>query len=111
MSGKLVNEVLEHAPIDLTPAQMLVLVSLAEDARDSTRTAMYDTAVTDICRRTRCTPGTVRNALSELSRRGLIKPLHKARIGIVQQYHIGPLDEHQRHATATLGGVKRVTDQ
>lgn len=111
MSGAMVGEVLEHAPIDLTPAQMLVLLSLAEDARTNTRTATYETSLTDLCRRTRCTSGTVRNALSELAKRGLIKPQHKARTGIVQHYYIAPLDEHQRHATNTPGGVRSVTHQ
>lgn len=111
MSGKLVSEVLENAPADLTSAQMLVLVSLAEDARDNTRTATFETSLTDLCRRTRCTSGTVRNALSELSRRGLIKPQHKAHKGLVQHYYLAPLSEHHRAAITNPGGVRSVTDQ
>lgn len=111
MAGRIVKEVLEHAPIDLTPLQMLVLVSLAEDARENTRIARYETSVLDLQRRTRSTSGTIRNALGELSRRGLIKPLHKARIGIVQNYYVSPMDEHTRHATNTPGGVRSVTHE
>lgn len=106
MSGKLVRDVLDHAPEDLTSAQMLVLIALAETARDSDRIARYQTSVKDIAWRTRCSQGTVRNALSALAARALIRPLLKARIGIVQHYQIAELHEHHRpvegHSTVTL---------
>lgn len=104
MSGAIVKEVLEHAPEDLTAAQMLVFVSLAEDAREKgtyARQARYESSVDDLMRRTRLKAGTVRNALAELVRRGLLVPLNgRARPGIVQHYRIPVLYEHHRRTTA-----------
>lgn len=104
MSGQIVNEVLEHAPEDLTPAQMLVLLSLAEDAREkgaNARQARYHSSVEHLTRRTRLKAGTVRNALAELVSRGLIVPLNgRARPGIVQHYRLPELLEHHRTTTA-----------
>jgi Fe2+ or Zn2+ uptake regulation protein len=111
MSGRIVGEVLENAPTDLTPAQLLVLVSLAENAPTPTRIAAHHTSVANLERRTRLGPGTIRNALSELAKRGLIKPLFKARIGVVQHYYIEPLNEYHRHAITNPGGVRSVTHQ
>lgn len=105
MSGKLVNEVLEHAPGDLTPAQMLVLISLAEDAREkgpNARRATFESSVEDIVRRTRLKHGTVRNALAELVGRGLLVPLNgRVQRGTVQHYALPALHEHHRGASTT----------
>lgn len=101
MSGRLVDEVLECAPDDLTSAQMLLLVALAEDARERDRIARFETSVVDLQRRTRLKSGTVRNGLSALVSRGLITPLHRARLGTVQHYRLSPLHEHHRGSTIT----------
>lgn len=98
MSGRLVGEVLKHAPADLTPAQMLVLVALAEQARERDRTARY-AKVSLLAEYTRLKPGTVRNALSELTSRALIQRVHdRAHLGKIQQYRIAELAEHHRTA-------------
>jgi len=103
VSGKLVNEVLENAPDDLTAAQMLVLVALAEDARERgpyARQARFESSADDVVRRTRLKPGTVRNVLAQLVHRGLIVPLNgRARPGIVQHYRLTELYPHHRQAT------------
>lgn len=100
MSGKLVKEVLDFAPYDLTPHELLVLVSLAESARDADRSARFTTSCEAIADRIRSTPGSVRNALMRLRKRGLIVPLHeKCRRGMAQQYAISPLHEGTRKAT------------
>jgi hypothetical protein len=100
VSGRIVKEVLEHAPEDLTPAQMLVYVALAEDARDHgahARQARYESSLNALMRRTRLKSGTVRNALAELVGRGLIIPLNgRARPGLVQHYQLPELLEHHR---------------
>lgn len=111
MSGEIVGQVLKYAPEDLTSAQMLVLISLAESAPTKTRLARHHTSVAHLEDRTRLSPGTIRNALSELARRALIRPQFKARIGIAQHYYISPLEEHHRAATHQFGGVKSVTPQ
>lgn len=104
MSGRLVGEVLDNAPTDLRPAELLVLIVLAEDARDRDRRSRFSD-VASICHRGRLAPGTTRNALSELVRRGLLIPLHeKARIGLHQEYEIAKLDNAR---TATLNGATR----
>lgn len=98
MSGRLVGEVLDCAPTDLTSAQLLVLVSIAEDARERDRTARYHVSLTHLERRTRLKRGTLKNALSVLVARGLIKPLHRAQIGTAQHYRLAELYEHHRDA-------------
>jgi hypothetical protein len=100
MSGRIVGQVLDHAPKDLTLAQMMVFVSVAEDARERTRLASYSD-VTALVRRSRCARGTVDNALSELCRRGLlIRQLEKVhRGGYHQEYVVAPLAPHHREAT------------
>ena len=100
MSGRIVGEVLEYAPCDLTGAQLLVLVSVAEDARDRDRLARYSD-LESIVRRTRLKPGTARNALSILVRRGLLIPT-KGRVQRGrdhQEYQLPKLDEHHRDTT------------
>lgn len=105
MSGRLVGEVLDHAPTDLRPAELLVLIVLAEDARDTDRRSRFSD-VGSICHRARVAPGSARNALSELVRRGLLIPLHeRARIGLHQEYRIPDL----KHARHTTNGTESVT--
>lgn len=99
MSGRIVGEVLDNAPEDLRPAEYLTLIVLAEDARDRDRHAMYSD-LTSLVRRTRLAPGTVRNALAELARRGLVQPqrdnVHRG--GHHQTYILAKL--HTEHRAA-----------
>lgn len=100
MSGRIVGEVLNYAPEDLTGAEFLVLISIAEDARDRDRLARYSD-LESIVRRTRLKPGTVRNALSRLVRRGLLIPT-KGRVQRGrdhQEYRVPALEEHHRTTT------------
>lgn len=101
MSGRLVDEVFEHAPEDLTMPQLLVLLAIAEDAREADRRARYKTSNEDLARRTRRPLGVVRNAVSELVRRGLIKRVHDRvhRGGLHQEYVLAKLSERHRFAT------------
>lgn len=101
MSGRLVGEVLDYAPADLTPAETLVLVALAEAAKDRDRTARFQCSVDVLATRTRLSSGTVRNALSHLTRRGLIRPLIKgvSRGGRHQEYELARLETRHRFAT------------
>lgn len=107
MSGRIVEDVLEHAP-DLPDTEWRVLIVLARDARDTDRIARY-CSVELIARQARRAPGTVQNALSKLAGRGLIKPLLRAHRGRVQHYEIARLDASHRiitynHESLTLRG-------
>ena len=98
MSGRIVGNVLDHAPDDLRPAEFLTLIALAEDARERDRLARFSDLHT-LVRRTRLGPGTIRNALSELVRRGLIKPTKgRVRTGTHQEYVLTELLEGHREA-------------
>lgn len=104
MSGRIVGEILEHAPADLTPGQLLTLVALAEAAHDRDRVARNNSGTVDLSRRTRITPGGIRNILGQLAKRGLIRPLLPTRDilgGRCQQYEITRLDRHHRAARWT----------
>lgn len=93
MSGRLVGEVLDHAPADLRPAERLVLVALADVAHSRDRTARYRCSILAIADRCCLGVGTVRNALAELVRRGLVKPTLVVARGRHQEYqlaHLGP---------------------
>lgn len=112
------SEVLDYAPVDLTPAERLVLVCLAELARDKDRTARQGTSSAAISNRTCLTIGTVKNALSSLARRAIIQPQHKARRGLAQDYKLTQLSEYHRFTTTKKGSLtndpidtERVTPQ
>lgn len=100
MSGRIVDEVLDNAPTDLTNAELLVLLAIAADARDNTRHAAYSD-VSSLVRRSRQKPGTVRNALATLTARGLIVPTidRVSRGGMHQEYDVTRLYPHHRDAT------------
>lgn len=100
MSGRIVGEILDNAPEDLTTAELLVLVAIGEDARDKDRRAQYSDLKT-LIRRTRLAPGTVRNALSTLTKRALIVSLHSTvhKGGVHQEYTVTKLHDHHREAT------------
>ena len=103
MSGKLVGEVLDHAPRDLTVAERFVFVALAEAARDKDRIARYQCSNAELAYRTGLTEGTVRNACTELAKRGLIKRLvdkpHRGAGGKHQEYELCKLGAHHRFTT------------
>ena len=99
MSGRLVGEVLRCAPADLTLAERMVLVCLAENARDADRLARLSAKV--IADRGGLSTQTVWNALSSLTRRAIIQPQHKASRGHSQDYRITPLSEHHRASKVT----------
>lgn len=109
MSGRIADEVLNHAPIDLTVAERITLVSLALSARDTDRTARYDCSYEDLARRTGLKGGTVRNALTELARRGLIRRLvsnvHRGQGGKHQEYELARLAAHHRFTTLERTGT------
>lgn len=103
MSGKLVGEVLDHAPVDLTVAERFVYTALAEAARDKDRVARYHCSNADLARRTGLQEGTVRNACTELAKRGLIRRLidkpHRGAGGKHQEYELCKLAAHHRFTT------------
>ena len=111
MSGRIVGEVLDYAPEDITESERWVLVAIAEAARDADRIARYETDVDTLSRRTQRTPGTVRNCLSTLTAKGLIKPLLAARRGIVQHYQVAKLEQHHRFVTYTDNGSTHRPDK
>ena len=99
MSGRLVGEILDHAPVDLTLLERFVLVALAESARDNDRIARFEASCEAIADRLQVNPGSVRNALASLRRRALIVPLHeKPRRGLSQEYRLVKLTKEHRSA-------------
>lgn len=100
MSGRIASEVYENAPEDLTQAELTVLAVLALDAREADRVARYSD-VESLQRLTRLKVGTIRNALSELARRGLITPklqrVHRG--GKHQEYEVTKLHTHHRNVS------------
>lgn len=111
MSGRIVGEVLDHAPEDLTESERWVLVAIAEAARDKDRIARYETDVETLARRTQRSPGTVRNCLSSLTSKGLIKPLLAAHRGKVQHYQVAKLEQHHRFITYQDAGSTHRPDK
>lgn len=111
MSGRIVREVMDNAPLDLTTAELLVLIALAEDARDNTRHAER-CDVESLVYRTRLKPGTVRNALSTLVRRALIHPTMDRvyRGGKHQEYDLTRLYPHHRDTTINGTNVSPPND-
>lgn len=69
MGVRLIVEVLDHAPANLTPAERLVLVVIAEAANDRTREGWPGTET--LTRRTGLTDRGVRAAFARLATRGL----------------------------------------
>lgn len=97
MSGRIVGEVLNHAPADLRPLDLLVLVSLAESAHDKDRTARAESSAEAIAYRVRSTPSSVRNSLLRLKQRALIRPVHdKVHRGHAQNWIVSPLSSYHR---------------
>lgn len=69
MGFRLIIEVLDHAPAELTPAELLVLVAIARDADDTTREA--EPGMRRLARITRLEPDSVRRVLQRLRDRKL----------------------------------------
>jgi DNA-binding MarR family transcriptional regulator len=97
----LVGDVFRYAPADLTSAERLVLLALAEDAPHSgpfARVSRYS-SVARLSEYTGLRPGTVKNALSSLAARCLIQRMRaKAHEGAIQHYKIAELGDHHRSA-------------
>ena len=105
VSGRIVREVLDHAPEDLTKLDLLVLISLAESAHDNDRTARSEASADAIAYRVRSTPSSVRNALQRLKERALIRPVHqKVHRGHAQDWTITKLSDHHREARKASPG-------
>lgn len=103
MSGRIVGEVLDHAPADLRPLDLLVLVALAEAAHDKDRTAVENSSAEALAYRTRSTPSSVRNSLVRLKQRALISPVHKKIYkGQCQHWIVAKLSDYHRE-----GGTHR----
>lgn len=103
MSGRIVGEILDNAPEDLTQLELLVLIALAETAKDTTRTATFGTSCEQIAHRIRSTPASVKSTLFRLRHRGLIVGVHdKPRKGLAQEYTIPTTTKATR--TAVLSG-------
>lgn len=107
----MVGEVLDYAPESLSESERWVLVAVAEAARDKDRVARYETDVETLARRTQRSPGTVRNSLSSLTAKGLIKPLLAARRGLVQHYQVAKLEQHHRFVTYQDAGSTHRPDK
>jgi DNA-binding MarR family transcriptional regulator len=69
VSIRLIVEVLDHAPADLTPSERLVLVVVAEGANDETREGWP--GMDKISSRTGLQPDSVRRVLQRLAKRGI----------------------------------------
>lgn len=90
----------DHAPGDLKPLELLVLLALAEAAHDKDRTAIKNSSADAIAYRVRSTAGSVRNVLSTLKMRGLIRPVHKkVHTGQSQNWIVTNLSGYHREAT------------
>jgi hypothetical protein len=103
VSGRIVGEVLEHAPDDLRQLDLLVLVSLAESAHDKDRTARSESSAEAIAYRVRSTPSSVRNALGRLRQRSLIRPVHAVvGPGKSQNWIITSLSDYHREGARII---------
>lgn len=72
MAIQLVQEVLDHAPDDITPAELVVLLAIAERASNLTRVAYPSKDGTwNLARRCRLTPDGLRRVFQRLAARGL----------------------------------------
>ena len=97
MSGRIVGEVLHHAPDDLPRLDFTVLICLAEDAHDKDRTARNECSDAILAYKARSTPSSVRNALQRLKKRALIRPVHtRVHKGQQQNWTITKLSDYHR---------------
>jgi hypothetical protein len=97
MSGRIVGEVLHHAPDDLPTLDFKVLICLAEDAHDKDRTARNECGDAILAYKARSTPASVRQALKRLKDRALIRPVHsRVHRGMQQNWTITKLSSYHR---------------
>jgi hypothetical protein len=92
VSVRLVAEALDHAPAELTPSERLVLLVLAEDANNKTRTCSPGMDV--LTRRTGLTEDGVRKVLQQLAARG-----HELRVPVGIDTHGRPIYAKRGHRT------------
>lgn len=92
MGIRLVKEVLDHAPADLPASDRLMLVVLAESARDETRACFPGNDV--LAQRNGVDPRSVRRTLTRLEGRGLIE---RDEVGTDRNGR--PIYAHRGHAT------------
>lgn len=97
MSIKLIRDVLAYAPADLTTAERLVLLTLAEDARDD-RLSRYASR-TRLIAATGLSGSSVKRALRGLEDAALIFRRGGAYRGHVQEYVIAELAAHHQATT------------
>lgn len=89
MSWRIVDEVLDHSPKDLTPGERLVLVVLASHANDQTRICWP--GMDNIVRRTGMHEDTIRRAINQLRDHGLLQRRNVAHRGARTEYQISAL--------------------
>jgi hypothetical protein len=103
VSGRIVGEVLHHAPDDLPPLDFRVLICLAEDAHDKDRTAANECSAEILAYKARSTPASVRQALKRLKDRALIRPVHsKVHRGQQQNWVITKLSSYHREGARII---------
>lgn len=98
MAISLVVEVLDHAPRELTQAELVVLVVLAEQAREATRECWPGMEL--ICHRSRLQEDSVRKVFQRLAARGL-----EVRVPVGKSKSGQPIYAH--HGTRTLYRIPR----
>jgi len=91
MGIKLVEEVMDWCPDDVTPAQRWCLTVLARDANDATRETFHGPEHPEILRRVRMSPKRWEAVRSELLKRGLIEPVSGGFRGKTGRYRIASL--------------------
>lgn len=91
MGIKLVEEVMDWCPDDVTPAQRWCLTVLARDANDATRETWHGPEHPEILRRVRMSPKKWEAMRSILLKRGLIEPVSGGFRGRAVRYRIASL--------------------
>jgi hypothetical protein len=91
MGIKLVEEVMDWCPDDVTPAQRWCLTVLARDANDSTRETWHGPEHPEILRRVRMTPKRWEATRSALLKRGLIEAISGGYRGKTVRYRIASM--------------------
>jgi hypothetical protein len=89
---RLIIEVFDHAPAELTPTERLLLLALAESARDDTRTCWPSMKL--LTRRTGLQDRSVRKAFTRLAERG-----YEVRMQAGTDKHGNPTYAHTGRAT------------
>lgn len=91
MGIRLVEEVMDWCPGDVTPAQRWCLTVLARDANDATRETYHGPEHSEILRRVRMSPKKWEAMRSVLLKRGLIEPVSGGFRGRAVRYRIASL--------------------